>query len=153
MRHARPPVDHATLETAWGRGARCGVRLYHFTSFDRLALIQASGYLRVTESNVSASTPHAGPDVVWLTDEPEPTSGSLLGLGPRGVEDKIEVRIAVDLDHGEVEWWSDFADRFNVERSWRRALKRGRKWQSFWVVRRPIAVSEFLAVDAYRAAP
>lgn len=45
-------------------------RLYHYTSIDRWQLIDACGYLRPTESNLSATTEHAGPDVVWLTTIP-----------------------------------------------------------------------------------
>jgi hypothetical protein len=46
-------------------------RLYHYTSIERWRLIEAAGYLRRTESNLSMTTEHAGPDVVWLTTDPD----------------------------------------------------------------------------------
>lgn len=50
------------------------MKLYHFTTRDHhWPRIEAAGYLKVTESNISDRRPHAGPDVVWLTDDPEPS--------------------------------------------------------------------------------
>lgn len=49
------------------------MKLYHFTSSTHWREIKASGLLKVTESNVSMKRVHAGPDVVWLTDDPRPS--------------------------------------------------------------------------------
>jgi hypothetical protein len=50
------------------------VILYHFTSKELLAEIMASGFLRVTDSDISLERRHAGPDVVWLTNNPDPSA-------------------------------------------------------------------------------
>jgi hypothetical protein len=50
------------------------MRLYHFTSSHHWPAIQTTGILTVTESNISERRSHAGPDVVWLTDDPRPES-------------------------------------------------------------------------------
>lgn len=117
--------------------------LYHFTSPERLAMIQLDGILRTGESNVSP-IPHSGPDVVWLTDVPEPNTTALAIATVDGT-DKTAVHITVDVD--DAVWWPDFAVRHHVDRRWRRALERNRDPESWWVVERPIALRETVAVE------
>lgn len=77
------------------------MRLYHYTSADHLPSIRRDGVLRTTESNVSLTQPHAGPDVVWLTTDPRPRAGT---HGLAGLLDKTAVQITVDVDG---ERWMD----------------------------------------------
>jgi hypothetical protein len=49
------------------------MKLYHFTSPYHLPAILDADRLTVTESNISNTREHKGPDVVWLTDDPEPS--------------------------------------------------------------------------------
>ena len=39
---------------------------YHYTSEPHLEQIQEEGVIKTSESNVSATEEHSGPDVVWL---------------------------------------------------------------------------------------
>jgi hypothetical protein len=126
--------------------------LYHFTSVERIPLIQAAGFLRVTESNIGSGRPdwppygeHAGPDVVWLTNEPEPDKVGL-GVGTVDGSDETLVRITVDIADGDVMWWPDFRTLHGIHPRWRRALEKGRNPDSWWVVSRNIVASEFVAV-------
>lgn len=68
--------------------------LYHFTSATHWPHIDAAGFLHPSESNISPTQLHAGPDVVWLTDTPTADLGH--GLAGSAV-DKTEVRIEVDI--------------------------------------------------------
>lgn len=120
--------------------------LYHFTSIERWGLIERSGMIRTTESNVSPTREHAGPDVVWLTDEDEPDADALAIRTVDGT-DKTAVRITVDLDDSAVVWWPDFASAHEFNRRWRRALERGHDPESWWVTMRPIPLAEVVAIE------
>lgn len=98
--------------------------LYHYTSIERWRLIEEAGQLRRTESNLSATKPHAGPDVVWLTTDPDcayehglPT----VAESPDGT-DKRRVRITVELLNRDVHKWRDWAVRRGIADKWLRAL-------------------------------
>ena len=67
---------------------------YHFTSTVHLPVILEAGLLKLTESNVDALIPHAGPDVVWLLDVPQIDHHH--GLEGSAV-DKTEVMFTVDV--------------------------------------------------------
>jgi hypothetical protein len=82
------------------------VRLYHYTSKYHWNSIHTAGYIDTTESNVSWTTEHGGPDVVWLTACVSP----LLDHGLRGsIFDKTEVRITVELPNDWVKRWKKWA--------------------------------------------
>ena len=126
---------------------------YHYTSTERLVMIRSTGIIRTTESNIGSGRSdwppfgsHVGPDVVWLTDEPEPDSQAL-ALTTIDGSDKTEVRITVSLADDEVMWWPDFAKQHGIHRQWRRALELGRDPQSWWVVERAIALCEVVAIE------
>jgi len=129
--------------------------LLHFTSPERLAMIRAAGFLKVTESNIGSGRPdwppsgeHVGPDVVWLTDALETTAKA---LGVESVQydgtDKMAVRITVKVPDAEVSWWPDFAREHGIHRQWRRLMERGRDADSWWVIPRPVMLSEVAAIE------
>jgi len=68
-------------------------RLYHFTSTYHLPRIMQAGYLKLVESNASPFEAHAAPDVVWLTDLPNPLAHR--GWATGSAVDKTAVRIAI----------------------------------------------------------
>jgi hypothetical protein len=80
--------------------------LYHYTSKRHMPSISADGFIDTTESNVSLTREHGGPDVVWLTSCDAPT----LNHGLRGsIFDKTEVRITVDVPNDWVKRWRKWA--------------------------------------------
>lgn len=84
--------------------------LYHFTSTAHLPTILSDGYLRPSESNVGSpykveGYPHGnnmGPDVVWLLNDPDPSTFSH-GLEGSAV-DKRGARISVEVDKFAIRW-------------------------------------------------
>lgn len=86
------------------------MRLYHFTSPLHLPIILSTGRLKVTESNVSYRIEHAGPDVVWLLDTPDPGAGRDHGLRKRHPShpDKREIRFTVDVPDYLCHRWTDW---------------------------------------------
>jgi hypothetical protein len=129
------------------------VRLYHFTSPERLTAILAEGVIRTTESNIGSGRPdlppcgdHVGPDVVWLTDRQEPDArGLALDLQIDGT-DKTGVRITVEVP--DAEHWPAFATAYGMNATWRRAMEEDRAPQTWWVVARPITMIEVIAIEA-----
>lgn len=95
--------------------------LYHYTSIERWHLIADSGRLNTTESNLSPRRPHAGPDVVWLTTDPDCRHGHGIRKGLDGT-DKTRIRISVQLHSREVHRWLDWAARHGIDADWRRTL-------------------------------
>lgn len=121
--------------------------LYHFTHVGHLPSILAEGRLRTTESNISITKMHAGPDVVWLFDTPTipeaTTDGSLYA-------EKRRVRFTVSIPRAHVHQWSKWGPVQSMSPSWKEAfLKAGggmsaaRKW---WVATSPIPASQWLEV-------
>ena len=128
------------------------MRLYHYTSLTNLDLIVAARQLRPGESDLSHRRPHAGPDVVWLTTMAEPDAHGLrlagLDLKPaaaRRLADKTAIRFAVEVDDAEP--WLSWSTRHGILPSWQHALGRGRRPETWYVVDRPIAASEWIVVD------
>jgi hypothetical protein len=68
---------------------------FHFTHPGHLPSIMAEGVLRTTESNVSFTRPHAGPDVVWLIDQAEPDFGDEHDHGLYPAKQGIRIEVAV----------------------------------------------------------
>jgi len=84
------------------------MRLFHMTSIYHLPIILSSGYLKLTESNISLIPweEHAGPDVVWLTTSSRPGQG---WADPKpGFEYVDKTRIIFDVevpDDALHHWW------------------------------------------------
>ena len=95
--------------------------LYHYTSIERWELIQASGRLNTTESNLSQHREHAGPSVVWLTTDPDCQHGHGL-LNTLDGTDKTRVRIAVELPNRDVHKWHEWAERRGMDPDWKRRM-------------------------------
>ena len=113
--------------------------LYHYTSIERWELIQASGRLNTTESNLSQHREHAGPSVVWLTTDPDCQHGHGL-LNTLDGTDKTRVRIAVELPNRDVHKWHEWAERRGMDPDWkRRMIGASRDGAGTWrVVEKPI---------------
>jgi hypothetical protein len=131
--------------------------LYHFTSVYHLGRILKDGYLKTVESNISEDVEHAGPDVVWLTDERH-----LLGRGPDRVGwaegageaagervDKTAVRFMVEV--ADAQRWKRFAHLHHADPTWLAALNQtANNTSSHWyVVERPITRDEWLALTVH----
>lgn len=95
--------------------------LYHYTSIERWALIEADGRINTTESNLSRTTAHAGPEVVWLTTDPDCEHGHGL-LSTRDGTDKTRVQIAVELINRDVHKWREWAVRRGIRPDWMQTL-------------------------------
>lgn len=110
-------------------------RLYHYTSIERWWLIAEGGRLKTTESNLSGHRPHAGPDVVWLTTDPDCQYGH--GLRPTlNGTDKTRVRIAVELPNRDVHKWSGWAARHRIDPQMDAHPHRGGGWWRGHLARR-----------------
>jgi hypothetical protein len=117
---------------------------YHFTSIERWPTVRDAGYLDLTESNMSKNHPHAGPDVVWLTNKPE-ISAEGCGLDT-ALFDKTRVRITVEVPIRSVERWRDWAMSRGIDSLWFRALTTGRVANSWYVSEKQIPSSAWVEV-------
>jgi hypothetical protein len=134
------------------------MRLYHYTCVEHLPSILDKRVLRTTESNVSLTTEHAGPDVVWLSSDPgrPPRKGWADG----SFYDKTRIRITVELPVAwsaapgfrtyvdrAVRWiaWAYFRD---VDRVARRGLilAGGGTHYDWWVIERPVTWDEIVEI-------
>jgi len=93
------------------------VTFFHFTSQFHIAEIIASEVIQTTESNVNMSTPHAGPDVVWLLDTADAMDAS------HGLEgalfDKRKCYVEVDVLAIP---WRDWFWTAQMEPKWRQTM-------------------------------
>src|SRR4051812_17658 len=121
-------------------------RLYHFTALAHLGSILNEGQIRVTESNCSRYVTHAGPDVVWLTDDPVAEHHGWTKGCP---VNKTAARITVDFPWEEPEPWRAFAQRHRVPRDVRTALASAGDDRRWWVLERPISRREWVAVEVW----
>lgn len=117
--------------------------VYHYTCLAHVPDIVASGYIKTVESNLSVEREHAGPDVVWLTTDPEagPRDHGLNATGLDAVAnwDKSRVRITVELPNNYVYKWLPWAKARGIEDRWLAALMRtGTGWQTWRVTERRI---------------
>src|SRR5437660_338378 len=128
------------------------MNLYHYTARELLTPILDTGFLRVTESNLSDTRQHAGPDVVWLTDDPETRNagwaavpvvdreGRILRFDPTI---KLAVRITVDVP--DAVSWREWARAHGIQNIWYRHLAQaGGDPEQWWVVERPIESREWV---------
>lgn len=122
--------------------------LYHFTTKAHLDSILSDGFLRTTESNLSGRREHAGPDVVWLTSNPDPVQHRGWGWrGPNaGVISKTEVRFTVEIPMRDAHRWWDWSARRGIDRVWAQRLASVGGSRSWVVVERSIPGEEWLEV-------
>ena len=121
--------------------------LYHFSHPGHLPSILAERRLRTSESNVSITKEHAGPDVVWLFDTPTvpptTTKGSLY-------DEKRRVRITVNVPKAHVHRWTKWGPALSMSQTWKAAfvhagggMPAAKRW---WVATSPIPASNWLEV-------
>lgn len=119
--------------------------LYHYTSTMHLPRIEADGYLKVTESNISMRRTHAGPDVVWLTSDRKPNAEAH-GLSGSAV-DKTAVRITVEIPDSEATPWLTWSRKHGITKAWATILESGRRAEAWYVVERRIERGQWKAVE------
>ena len=112
--------------------------VYHYTCLEHLPKILGAGFLKTTESNVSIEREHAGPDVVWLTTDPDCKHGHGIGLDTVlhnarqiGIEpdaemlkrwDKTRIRFTVRMPNDHVHKWIDWSKKFQMNELWRKSF-------------------------------
>ncbi|MEH6805013.1 MAG: hypothetical protein V7697_18590 [Rhodococcus erythropolis] len=138
------------------------VTLYHFTCEDHLSSILNDGCLRTTESNLSRTRPHAGPDVAWFGTMPEMRPGGSFGLHDGTVSsgivdpdngrpyywaDKTAIRITVELPKREVQAWEPFVKKHGIDAKYLEALRSiTPNWRRQRVITRPVDNTEWIEV-------
>ena len=144
---------------------------YHYTTQDHCSEIQDCGVINPVESNVSMKKEHAGPDVVWLFNEPLKIvprmlySPLLIGHQEEGthhptIEEqqrmftgvwvpKTQIEIEVQLDRNEVQRADKFLKKHNIESQWMSSLETigGMKLTKQYVIPRAILDTE---IKSYR---
>jgi|TARA_R110000824_G_scaffold52052_10_gene144728 hypothetical protein len=128
---------------------------YHYTSEPHLEQIQEDGVINTSDSNVSATTEHAGPDVVWLFKEPltGPTPRMLISnidvkIGMLSL-DKSKIQIEVDVPEHEVRRADKFFKKLGADPQWIKQLEesgqsKNKKW---YVIQRNIPQGEWRDVS------
>ena len=114
---------------------------YHYTSEPHLEIIQEEGIIRTTESNVSGTEEHIGPDVVWLFKEPlrGPTPQMLISaidvkIGTLYL-DKSKIEIQVDVPDHEVRRADKFFKKLGADPQWIQHLEEmGQSKKKKWYV-------------------
>ena len=132
---------------------------YHYTCIEHLEKIIDDGFLKISESNVSPSEAHAGPDVVWLLKKPltgqvpEMLTGRAEISGRSFGIDKSRIRITVDLPATEVQRADKFWKKHKVEQWWADQLNKlgGKsKVKDWYVIIRNIPSEEWVEIgDRY----
>lgn len=121
------------------------MRLYHYTSLMHWRSIKRDGYIDVTESNVDILRDHAGPDVVWLTNESYDSTPPMLA----SIVDKTAVRILVEVPDDEVHRADTWMLEHGADPEWIAILERagGSSATTWYVVERPIHHDEWYDVE------
>ena len=119
------------------------MKLYHFASAGRLAQIMDDGYLKVTESNMSRTREHAGPDVVWLTSDPDPSAQPWKSGAP---VDKTAVRFTVDVPKREAQRWRGWATRRGIDPRWLKNIAASGGSGRWYVIERPVPRAEWIEI-------
>lgn len=128
------------------------VTVYHYTHQSHMPSILRAGELRITESNVSFEKAHAGPDVLWLSTDPDliGSTASGLGLFGGGGESKAQVRFTLSLPKAEVHVWRDWARQHGSNERAISTLAAAGGSDAWRVIERPVAQSEWVSIDGAR---
>ena len=118
--------------------------LYHYTSPVHVPMILDSGFIDVTESNVSFAIENAAPQVVWLTPE-------ILIRPPRylaSIVDKTAYRFVVAVaDAQRSDKWLRRNGASSEQIGLLESSGGGTKATTWYVVARPIPSEEWLALE------
>lgn len=140
--------------------------LYHYTCLEHLPRILESGLLKTTESNLSVVRSHAGPDVVWLTTDPDCKHGHGIGNNDEyaaknarsiGIEptpemmekwDKTRIRFTIRLPNTHVHKWQEWSRKYSIDPTWRKAfIKAANGGVNTWrVVEHPILQDRWVEI-------
>ena len=121
-------------------------KLYHFTSTAHLPLIFKSGYLKLTESNLTAPSNYFDslpkPEhllykpVVWLTTSKD---GNKLGI-EGSVVDKKEVRITLNKKKHYISW-KKWSKQNKIKSSWANWLNRSGNSDEWYISEKIIEIN------------
>ena len=128
--------------------------LYHYTSMFHLPQILASGYLKLTESNLLMPTSNENvlpmertlyKPVVWLTSSIDPSGHGLIST--YGVNKK-EVRITI-RDRKHYQPWLVWSRNNRINKSWAKKLELDRNPNSWFISESIISLSceELLRIE------
>lgn len=120
------------------------MRLYHYTCLEHWKRIKAEGRIRTTESNLSMVTPHAGPDVVWLTDDPNPMKQEWK-MGSAFDKSRVKITVAIN----DAKKWRRWATSKGINFVWMKALDitGGGNSGRWYIAEREIPATEWLLVE------
>jgi len=127
------------------------MRLYHFTApyhDGHLGAILSDGAIGTTESNVSRTIERRGPDVVWLTDNPDPAvhGGWSAGMTPYSFL-KTWGRITVEVPFEDVLRWAAFVKKHRMPVDWARQLASVGGSGTWYVAPNPIDRAAWVCVE------
>lgn len=127
--------------------------VYHYTALERWELIEKSGYLKLTQSNLlKPVNPHFEKDengvisfvdetdsykpVVWLTHSAEATGHSLGTM-------KERLQIAIPYNKDKHIWWVEWKDKHRMNKSWFKKLtSHGERYGTWYVCEEIIPLEE-----------
>jgi hypothetical protein len=132
---------------------------YHYTCIEHIEKILEDGFLKPSESNVSPSEEHVGPDVVWLLKKPltgqvpQMLTGAIQKAGRSFGVDKSRICITIDLPSHEVQRADKFWKKHKVEQWWvdrLSGLGGKSKVKDWYVIPRNVPSSEWIEIgDRY----
>lgn len=113
------------------------MQLYHYTAptTSHLGSILAQGLIRTTESNISPTRPHAGPDVVWLTDSADRDAQAWVTTSRL----KLLAVLVVELPADRLHHWPQWSREQGIDDATYEALAAsGGDPESWWVTTQPV---------------
>ena len=133
------------------------MKLYHYTSLERLDQILADGELKLTRSNlVEPKSPHLDiknrrvvdetdniKPVVWFTSSLDFDKAALVGFSGSAMG-KTEVAIQIETGIQVFHKWDKWAISNGIEETWFQALKKTAPlWDTFYICEHPVKIDDY----------
>lgn len=127
--------------------------LYHYTCKQHVNSILKEGLrlspsnllvpinMRVVGGSLVSDTDWYKP-VVWFSDSISPERNGLDG----SIFDKKEICITVEKT-SEYKFWNVWANQNHIDKRWKKALKDGYNYLSWFVIERPVEVEEIVRIE------
>jgi len=130
------------------------MQLFHFTSIAHLPDIIRSGRLALCESNISVKRRMAGPPVVWLTKNGDPSADAhglqhdpaMQALHDYWKIDKTRIRFTVEVPNAWVTRYHDWAKSQGIDRKWLSEIMQTKGAFSWYVCSRPITMEDWVEI-------